>query len=524
MLMNFLKKISISLLIFVVLFGNFNFALAGIIDIGGGASSLTAEAIAEEVVNLFIDTVKDIGTEITEEITDQVGAVNEDLVEETQEEYADQVAQMEQDVETMLKISPVYQDMMEAFQQDDLEGVPIFFDVNGDGIIDYDDLGLLPDGTFDPNSPNHQNQVIISDILDRVMADLRDSGFFDDDENNPYSSISFTEEEFKLILGNILFRDIINQVIDPSTQLPRGVDIKDQLDFEIKINPPYPQPGDIIMMEVYSNSIDLNKSEITWLKSGKIILSGLGQKRVSNYKINSLGETEIITVKIQTENYGLLEKSITIQPAYVDFYFETDTYTPPFYKGKSAFVRQSQIKVIAMPQIIDAEGNRLSYRDFTYKWYLNNRLIDGKKTGENFIYIQDSYYNNQLDVNVVMEHLHSDLILSKSIILTPEEPEIVIYEEDPALGIKFNKAILDQKNTSDREFSIKVIPFNFNDKNNLEYKWQLDGNLISGIVDDYITFRANGSSDIDSMISVDVNNPISITQSKSHSLNIFVNN
>jgi len=177
--MNLSKKISIFLIILFFVFSRTNTAKAlfgsDVFDIGNPLD------IGEAVVDIFMEAVSSVGTQAIEQVTERVGNVNNDFLEDTQENITDNIMPgMLEDIDSEIENSPIYQDLLEAFQQDDLDGMPIYFDVNGDGVIDYLDLGLTDtngDGIVDASdgssmSPDNPNYQKLLELIYSVVANL----------------------------------------------------------------------------------------------------------------------------------------------------------------------------------------------------------------------------------------------------------------------------------------------------------------------------------------------------------------
>ena len=88
---------------------------------------------------------------------------------------------------------------------------------------------------------------------------------------------------------------------------------------------------------------------------------------------------------------GDLNETIVIKPSVIVVLWQANnSYVPPFYKGKAMPSPDSEIKVVALPQIKNSSGF-VDPKNMTYTWkkdYTNNP--DGSGYGKNsFTYVND---------------------------------------------------------------------------------------------------------------------------------------
>src|SRR3990167_742525 len=91
--------------------------------------------------------------------------------------------------------------------------------------------------------------------------------------------------------------------------------------------------------------------------------------------------------------YFLLTTVVLAQS--VDILWQGDTYTPPFYKGKSLWSNQSRITFVAIPQGL---GNPAS---LNYKWTKNGTVLGNiNGIGKNTLSFTDSILSRPQTIRV----------------------------------------------------------------------------------------------------------------------------
>lgn len=236
---------------------------------------------------------------------------------------------------------------------------------------------------------------------------------------------------------------------------------------ELTVNmlPEYPAPGEnvSINLEMYTESLD--SSNISWHKDGKLVAQGTGKTSYS-FTAPESGKSTSITINITTYNGISFSKTLDIRPTSVDILWEGDSYTPPFYKGRSLWAPQGYLRLVAMPNFDQAHK-------LIYKWTINNEVLqDQSGYGRNSI----SIINNGLGGNINVELLVTDpsgtTAAQNSLVIPQNNPSLVFYENSPLYGPVFDHALssFDMQNA---ELSVLAYPLNI-DANLLDilnYKW-----------------------------------------------------
>ncbi len=241
----------------------------------------------------------------------------------------------------------------------------------------------------------------------------------------------------------------------------------------VKVTPQTPGPNEDVEILLEAYGTDLNRAKITWKVNSAIVKTGTGEKKLSIKSGNS-GKLTVVTATIQPVGGFEITKRIEIFPGEVDLIWETDTYTPPFYKGKSWFTSQSNITVSAIPNIIEG-GVRGGTANTIYKW-LKNSIVIGNESGygrKTFKFKDSILLNNEV-ISVEAESPSGKKAKSE-VVLFERNPQVVLYEENATLGVLFNKAIINNYSFDSEEKNILVYPYFFStkskDNSSIKYVW-----------------------------------------------------
>ncbi len=281
--------------------------------------------------------------------------------------------------------------------------------------------------------------------------------------------------------------------------------------LELKLDPEYPSANQTVSAKVELYGLAIEKNEILWSIDGIIKERGIGQKEFF-FQTKDWGENTILTVQVNTSNNGQLQKQIQITPAEVDLIWEADTYTPPFYKGKALNSSNSIVNVVALPNFIDKNGQKISSEKLIYNWK-EDWKIKGLQSGygKNTFSLEGPQTNRSKSVTVTIESVDGALKTEKSISFRSENPEIVFYRQDPLLGTLYNTVIKNEYSLGSEEIKIIASPFFFSPQNNINYKWTMNGQIMNFYNNEIILRQPEGKTG-SAQIALKIQNMDSILQ------------
>lgn len=281
--------------------------------------------------------------------------------------------------------------------------------------------------------------------------------------------------------------------------------------LELKLDPKYPSANQTVSAQVELYGLAIEKNEILWFIDGILIEQGIGQKEFF-FQTGNWGENTILTVQINTSNDGQMQKQINIFPTEVNLIWETGTYTPPFYKGKALNSSNSIINIVAFPNFVDRNGEKIDSKKLIYEWK-ENWEVKGSKSGygKNTFSTEGPQINQSKDITVEVKSIDGTMIAKKTISTRAENPKIVFYRQDPLLGTLYNKGITGSYNLKSEELKVKASPFFFSPQSEINYKWTMNGQIMS-IYNNEINLRRPEDQIGSSQVSLKIQNMDKILQ------------
>ncbi len=295
-------------------------------------------------------------------------------------------------------------------------------------------------------------------------------------------------------------------------------------DVSIGVSPENPGPYSVVSVTIETYSFDLDNSNTRWYVNDVLAQEGKGLKTLT-FDTGKLGKPMVIKVVIDSTK-GTLTKDLTIVPSTVNILWEAQTYTPPFFKGKSLFSHQSSVVFFAQPELI-SNGKVLNSSNLVYTWSKDGVVLGSASGyGKQSLTLTGSVISRPLRIFVDVTDPNTNISGSGVITVNPIEPEILTYVVHPLYGIQYEKVITKTLPLSGKEVTLRAEPYYFNsvDKNTLgklAYNWSINGNVISdGQNTQTRVFRKVGDVFGLSNIGITVNNDSKLLQFASYQLAI----
>ena len=301
-------------------------------------------------------------------------------------------------------------------------------------------------------------------------------------------------------------------------QIPSSID-----GIQIGTNPDLPAPGQTITVNVESFSTDLNSASIVWLVDGKNLTQGTGKKSVG-LTAPEIGKSITVTAVIKTVEGREVRKIITIKSGGVDLIWESAGFVPPLFRGKSTFVYQNPVKIIAMPHLAGANGVEIDPKTLVYKWKNNDKVLqDQSGYGKQVITIQDDLPRS-LQIEVEISNRDGTSKAAGSMSLEPGDPSLSFYQEDPIYGVLYNLSLINKVRLTNQELSLRAVPYSFNisSASPLTYIWSVNDLERTDLsTNESITLRTKGDSEGSSNIALTVKSAGNILQGARNGVSVL---
>lgn len=298
--------------------------------------------------------------------------------------------------------------------------------------------------------------------------------------------------------------------------IPQTAHLQTNIEEQISINfsNEFPGPYDPISVYIESYQSDLNKANISWYVDGVLLDQGVGLKDF-NFNAGGLGEESVLDIVITRPNGSVLEKTYYINPGEVDLYYEGETYVPPFYGGRPIFSPQSDIKLVALPNLVDVSGEKISNDQISYTWEIDG-VVDQRNsgTGKDVYYHSTGLIPRPLRVTLTAEPVTTNQTAQISKTISPRNPSLSVYEKNPIYGTVYEQTIKDDFVLTRNEVEIEAVPYGFSLDilNRGVFDWKLNGQTINDFKSNTIVFRKVEEGESRNRVSVEVSHKDNLLQ------------
>ena len=290
-------------------------------------------------------------------------------------------------------------------------------------------------------------------------------------------------------------------------------------DIVLGINPEYPKQNENVTASVSTFTTDLSNARISWIVNGETVLEGVGKKTFS-FKVGSSDFQTTLEVKIETINGSVINKKLIIAPSDVDLLWQSsNTYVPPFYKGKALASIEGAVKIVALPSTQNFSG-------LTYKWKQDGKSkTDSSGYEKNYFTYTNSYLEDSNTVEVAVSDIFGNSVGTNKISISPGNPKIIFYRKDQSLGTRWENALTDGFSINTAGDMIVAEPYFFSNKDlnssGYTFNWYLNGEdtLIPNQKNILAIKPENGKSG-NTLVKVIINNTRTLFQSMEKQINV----
>lgn len=250
----------------------------------------------------------------------------------------------------------------------------------------------------------------------------------------------------------------------------------------LSVSPEYPGPNEPVLVSLWNAIIDLTGSDITWYVNNKVFAQGVGMTKAS-IAAGPLGSETNIFATAQTRDGLYASGNASISPAEVDLLWESDSYTPPLYRGRALPSAGTGVRAQAIARFKPAGSAQLPERDIMYTWKRNGSVVaslSGK--GMSSAYIRAPALFGTDIIEVAASAIDGSAGGRARAEISSVEPVLVLYENHPLFGIMYNRAFDDTASLSDTEATFAAVPYFAEAENpddpRLIYSWSVNGKKI----------------------------------------------
>jgi hypothetical protein len=269
--------------------------------------------------------------------------------------------------------------------------------------------------------------------------------------------------------------------------------------ISVHASPEKPQPNESVTVNIESFSTNLNKSYIVWSINGVVKEEGAGMTTFT-FVSGKAGTVQNISIDITTEDKRTISHELSFAPAKVGLVIEADTYTPPFYKGKALFTPQSQLKVVAFPELVTNTGYEIPSENLVYTWKVDGKVMQSASGfGKSSFIMEGNLIPRSMYVTAEVSAYGSPLTAAQTIQVDPVEPEIVMYEDSLLYGIRRELGFTSGIYLPTKEIKLVAEPYYLStfmpQSTDLVYNWTLNGQTVSSLTQPNVIGLENRSGE-----------------------------
>lgn len=260
--------------------------------------------------------------------------------------------------------------------------------------------------------------------------------------------------------------------------------------FLVSISPSYPAPYGQVVLTPISNFVSLANATLSVTANGKPVYEGSPKP----FSVQLGGAGELVEVVVTaTSNGEKSSKTLSIRPQDVSLVVEPLSSAPPLYPGKPLVPLEGSVRLVALANLRDGRGAVINPSAVSYQWTVDDaQILASSGIGRDVLVVASPLQYRALDVSVRVRSQDGALIGGASLALTPEDPIVRIYENDPLLGVLFDRTIAKSYAIASVEKSLYAAPFSFPAHGGgPRVKWFLNG--AASETKNLITLRPTGS-------------------------------
>lgn len=229
--------------------------------------------------------------------------------------------------------------------------------------------------------------------------------------------------------------------------------------FTVSANPQYPSPNSTVTLSFVSSSLNLANATLAVSVGGKNVYRGTVQPVAV-----TLGKAGSVTNVSATITAGgtPYTQTLQLQPQDVSLVVEPISSVPPFYPGKPLVPLLGDVRIVAVANVRNVNGKPLDPLALSYAWTVDDtKIADSSGIGKTTVMVASPLQYRARNVSVAVTSADGSLVGGDSFSLTSAEPSVRIYQNDPLLGIRFDRALSGLYAITGSESTLYAAPFSF---------------------------------------------------------------
>ena len=210
--------------------------------------------------------------------------------------------------------------------------------------------------------------------------------------------------------------------------------------FSMALSPNYPAPNSSATLSFVSASgLDLSNATLSVTVNGASVYQGSVQ--TIPVAIGAPGALMTINATIKS-NGSSYTQSLTVRPEDVALVVEPVSSAPPLYPGRPLVPIGGNVRIVAVANFRTGKGVALDPSQLSYSWTMDGvQLANFSGIGKDVLMAAAPLEYRSRSVSVTIQSQDGSLTGSDSLTLQSAQPTILLYADDPLLGIRFDRAL-----------------------------------------------------------------------------------
>jgi len=258
----------------------------------------------------------------------------------------------------------------------------------------------------------------------------------------------------------------------------------------VSVSSDYPSPYSTVTVRPTSTLFDIAGSKVTAKVNGTTVYSGSGSTPI---QVQVGGPGIATTIVLSVVNAGqTYTKTIVIRPETIALIAEPISTTHPFYAGKGLIGSEGRVRFVAMPDFRTTSGAKIDPSTLEYTWRMNDQILESDSgIGKSVLHAVAPQRYRDVSLSVTVQTSDGSLSGQASMQVSPAEPLIRLYVDDPLLGPWFAAAITGNTSMNGDEETYIGVPYYFSETPS--YSWDINGTESS--TGQTITVRSSGNGE-----------------------------
>ena len=244
--------------------------------------------------------------------------------------------------------------------------------------------------------------------------------------------------------------------------------------FTMSLSSSNPEPYSQPFVSFVSTNIDLTNATLSISVNGKNTYQGNVQPVAVS--LGAAGSLTTIRATI-TSNGVPYVQTLSLRPQDVSLVVEPLSSAPPLYPGSPLVPLEGDVRVVAVANLRTVNGVVLNPATLSYSWAVDTAFIaNSSGIGRDALIVAAPQEYRSRSVSVTVQSQDGSVVGGASLTIQPSAPTILLYRNDPLLGILFDHALSSSYTLTNAEATLYAAPFSFADSNGAPaLQWFLNG-------------------------------------------------